>query len=129
MFNRLFFFSNRRRHTICALVTGVQTCALPILAAAHHRPVGQDRWVSDRLARHSVAEGGHVQALSDGRWVQINELRTSEGGIVGIYTDINEAKAEDARERARELAGANSGLQATPEIGRATWRGREGRNR
>src|SRR3546814_7155127 len=29
-----FFFSSRRRHTRCALVTGVQTCALPILACA-----------------------------------------------------------------------------------------------
>src|SRR3546814_10324038 len=28
----LFFFSSRRRHTICALVTVVQTCALPILS-------------------------------------------------------------------------------------------------
>src|SRR3546814_2287203 len=28
-----FFFSSRRRHTRCALVTGVQTCALPILKA------------------------------------------------------------------------------------------------
>src|SRR3546814_1963221 len=28
-----FFFSSRRRHTRCALVTGVQTCALPIYAA------------------------------------------------------------------------------------------------
>src|SRR3546814_8466002 len=28
-----FFFSSRRRHTRCALVTGVQTCALPIF---HH---------------------------------------------------------------------------------------------
>src|SRR3546814_3182309 len=27
-----FFFSSRRRHTSCALVTGVQTCALPISA-------------------------------------------------------------------------------------------------
>src|SRR3546814_18751822 len=53
---RLFFFSSRRRHTRCALVTGVQTCALPIclqrrlqirrapfsapdqLQATHHRP-------------------------------------------------------------------------------------------
>src|SRR3546814_3709332 len=26
-----FFFSSRRRHTRCSLVTGVQTCALPIL--------------------------------------------------------------------------------------------------
>src|SRR3546814_1208007 len=25
-----FFFASRRRHTMCALVTGVQTCALPI---------------------------------------------------------------------------------------------------
>src|SRR3546814_3499678 len=39
-----FFFSSRRRHTRCALVTGVQTCALPISggrdqdidAARHH---------------------------------------------------------------------------------------------
>src|SRR3546814_14308742 len=30
----VFFFSSRRRHTRCALVTGVQTCALPIYSAA-----------------------------------------------------------------------------------------------
>ncbi|MGF7152184.1 signal transduction histidine kinase [Sphingomonas zeicaulis] len=75
--------------------------------------VAPDRWVSDRLARHSIAAGGHVQALADGRWVQINELRTSEGGIVGIYTDITEAKAEDARERARELGEKSVILQTT----------------
>src|SRR3546814_4914432 len=28
-----FFFATRRRHTRCALVTGVQTCALPIFGA------------------------------------------------------------------------------------------------
>src|SRR3546814_20719 len=32
----VFFFSSRRRHTRCALVTGVQTCALPI-----SRPAGR----------------------------------------------------------------------------------------
>src|SRR3546814_16605087 len=31
-----FFFSSRRRHTRCALVTGVQTCALPISHLARH---------------------------------------------------------------------------------------------
>src|SRR3546814_5009716 len=31
MYFCLFFVSSRRRHTRCALVTGVQTCALPIL--------------------------------------------------------------------------------------------------
>src|SRR3546814_2129901 len=40
-----FFFSSRRRHTRCALVTGVQTCALPIclagtgIAESHFAPV------------------------------------------------------------------------------------------
>src|SRR3546814_12453729 len=33
---RLFFLSSRRRHTRCALVTGVQTCALPICGASLH---------------------------------------------------------------------------------------------
>src|SRR3546814_19786746 len=33
----LFFFSSRRRHTRCALVTGVQTCALPIYRAGYAR--------------------------------------------------------------------------------------------
>src|SRR3546814_2082682 len=32
-----FFFSSRRRHTSCALVTGVQTCALPIATIDHAR--------------------------------------------------------------------------------------------
>src|SRR3546814_8093104 len=31
-----FFFSSRRRHTRCALVTGVQTCALPIFVLAYN---------------------------------------------------------------------------------------------
>src|SRR3546814_6301722 len=33
----VFFFSSRRRHTRCALVTGVQTCALPIFLPRRHR--------------------------------------------------------------------------------------------
>src|SRR3546814_1658227 len=37
----LFFFSSRRRHTRCALVTGVQTCALPICA---------NDWIAQDLA-------------------------------------------------------------------------------
>jgi signal transduction histidine kinase/CheY-like chemotaxis protein len=75
--------------------------------------VARDRWVSERMAQRMVASGGHVHALADGRWIQINELRTSEGGIVGVYTDITEVKAEDARLRARELAEKSAILQAT----------------
>src|SRR3546814_9647828 len=36
-----FFFSSRRRHTRCALVTGVQTCALPIFTAMQARSGGR----------------------------------------------------------------------------------------
>src|SRR3546814_2829276 len=39
-----FFFSSRRRHTRCALVTGVQTCALPIYCVGGPPPrSGEDR--------------------------------------------------------------------------------------
>src|SRR3546814_10527176 len=34
LYIRFFCFSSRRRHTRCALVTGVQTCALPICRSA-----------------------------------------------------------------------------------------------
>src|SRR3546814_4680795 len=52
-----FFFSSRRRHTRCALVTGVQTCALPIsqLARRDARPHDHRRRrrnPSDRQQRH-----------------------------------------------------------------------------
>src|SRR3546814_8452293 len=42
---RFFCFSSRRRHTRCALVTGVQTCALPILSSdILSRPVDISRF-------------------------------------------------------------------------------------
>src|SRR3546814_2319233 len=37
----VFFFSSRRRHTRCALVTGVQTCALPICSLIQDDPYGE----------------------------------------------------------------------------------------
>src|SRR3546814_6194934 len=44
----LFFFSSRRRHTSCALVTGVQTCALPI----YHQP--RDEHGEDREQQEAI---------------------------------------------------------------------------
>src|SRR3546814_301732 len=37
IFGFVFFFSSRRRHTRCALVTGVLTCALPIFYVGARR--------------------------------------------------------------------------------------------
>src|SRR3546814_5604454 len=51
------FFSSRRRHTRCALVTGVQTCALPIYAVAVT--------VYDRTGTLAVTDEGQVLVLGD----------------------------------------------------------------
>src|SRR3546814_761826 len=48
------FFSSRRRHTRCALVTGVQTCALPIFALAQQ---------IERLPEHGRGGLGFLVAL------------------------------------------------------------------
>src|SRR3546814_4725473 len=39
----VFFFSSRRRHTRCALVTGVQTCALPISRGVDQHTISSSR--------------------------------------------------------------------------------------
>src|SRR3546814_1988595 len=46
-----FFFSSRRRHTRCALVTGVQTCALPIW-----RRAGRNQSAAEHLQHHAADE-------------------------------------------------------------------------
>src|SRR3546814_7244984 len=50
-----FFFSSRRRHTRCALVTGVQTCALPILAT--FKLTGGVSHFYDKLVGGMIARG------------------------------------------------------------------------
>src|SRR3546814_8647028 len=51
----MFFFSSRRRHTRCALVTGVQTCALPISTKASVRAQRPDALaVRDRSPARTV---------------------------------------------------------------------------
>src|SRR3546814_4702067 len=54
-----FFFSSRRRHTRCALVTGVQTCALPISLVRINRP--EARNALNMEVRRGIAE--HFTAL------------------------------------------------------------------
>src|SRR3546814_5025982 len=46
-----FFFSSRRRHTRCALVTGVQTCALPIFGGSFEEVNRKSRAQSEVVAR------------------------------------------------------------------------------
>src|SRR3546814_363225 len=88
-----FFFSSRRRHTRCALVTGVQTCALPIctvelvdavcdVALVKH-VVAADREgpaVTGRTIRKRRVDEGNIAAEQLGRVFRIRR----HGGFVGI---------------------------------------------
>src|SRR3546814_5367535 len=81
-----FFFSSRRRHTRCALVTGVQTCALPISGC--DLAAGADV-VAHELAvlKHEGEVGGNVDPLRRevvaGRFLVARTLERSEERRVG----------------------------------------------
>src|SRR3546814_2709241 len=65
-----FFFSSRRRHTRCALVTGVQTCALPILLSeAAARLTGLSKADTAAVGEAMFALVG--QALMEGENVKL----------------------------------------------------------
>lgn len=71
----------------------------------------EEEWTAERLARHRNPGEPHVQRRTDGRWLHINERRTTEGGTVAVYTDITGIKraeeeireAKARAERANEL--------------------------
>src|SRR3546814_9950370 len=76
----LFFFSSRRRHTRCALVTGVQTCALPILPK--------------RKGRHPVLDEAQDVALWE-RWkagvTERHIALTDDMAMLALTMDLAEA--------------------------------------
>src|SRR3546814_3093965 len=66
VFSLCFFFSSRRRHTRCALVTGVQTCALPISGCrVRHRT-------------RPAASAGPTAASGSGKAVRSEERRVGK---------------------------------------------------
>src|SRR3546814_8964538 len=62
----LFFFSSRRRHTRCALVTGVQTCALPISVIV----LGLSGAVSHDASAALLVDGELVAAAEEERFIR-----------------------------------------------------------
>src|SRR3546814_13195649 len=61
-----FFFSSRRRHTICALVTGVHTCALPIGLVGTISEIEADRSDSQSVLATVDFLGEGKRGLNDG---------------------------------------------------------------
>jgi PAS domain S-box-containing protein len=70
-----------------------------------------EAWVAERLARHRDPKGTHVHRRSDGRWIQVNERKTDDGGTVATYTDITDVKQaeqaiQESEQRLRVIAEA-----------------------
>src|SRR3546814_2393924 len=99
------FFSSRRRHTRCALVTGVQTCALPICTVklACNAIIGA--WSSIAPAAATAANAGVAAVIAfagtgaDGRSFALTEVVASGAGghpggpgTSGISTDVSNAR-------------------------------------
>src|SRR3546814_15554658 len=98
-----FFFSSRRRHTRCALVTGVQTCALPICVGSGKGTMTLDQIITllvlagviaaliwDRVRADVVALGGAAILLITGA-VRPSEVPAAFGSPA-IVTLSSEAR-------------------------------------
>src|SRR3546814_11644710 len=116
----VFFFSSRRRHTRCALVTGVQTCALPICrggdwkgaratpaaSGVNDRDVQLREHVAQDLglfAEHRVEIAGIAVALDAPQAGALDGLddgglaETDEEGGPGLAADAVPRRSEERR--------------------------------
>src|SRR3546814_9285880 len=107
-----FFFSSRRRHTRCALVTGVQTCALPISQAESLR-----RGKTEMVAK-KVGAGGAVSQVpatslrvGDIVLVEAGDAIPGDGDVIeGIASVDESAITGESAPVIRESGGDRSGV-------------------
>ena len=72
-------------------------------------------WLAERLSHFHAPSGPLLQQRTDGRWVQVNERKTNDGGVVAVYTDVTGIK------RAEEVLRTTQGrltylLTASPSM-------------
>src|SRR3546814_16857292 len=96
-----FFFSSRRRHTRCALVTGVQTCALPICRVdlaprTHMRRVVA---VDGRAVTPDSAAPAGTMAFGELMWMEgpACGLASPVIGAAGPVLALAEVSSEESR--------------------------------
>jgi len=85
----------------------------------HPEAVGRiDEWVAERLHKHLNPGDPFEQDRGNGQWLLIGERRTSEGGIVGTWTDVSQLKRQERLLRSSEerLSSALQMLQTLIEI-------------
>jgi signal transduction histidine kinase len=74
----------------------------------------EDQWVAERLAQFHAPTGPIELRFKGGRWHQVAERRTSDGGLVAITTDVTEARQRESelREIGQDLHDNNLLLDA-----------------
>src|SRR3546814_19538842 len=118
----IVLFSSRRRHTRCALVTGVQTCALPIFT------IGKSRERALLCASHSARTVSAYVYTSAGPGESSTDL--SWDGQSMIY-ELGDELAQSERFRDQgdilyaDIAVQRRRLERLRQTGRAWRRGRE----
>src|SRR3546814_9128717 len=117
----LFFFSSRRRHTRCALVTGVQTCALPISGKFRELCSLVGTVIDDTVLQVAVSGPEQVELQLAGG-IQLLDLRDQSAALV--HADV--AGDQDSQGFARtDVAGRSeehtSELQSLMRISYAVF--------
>src|SRR3546814_21044712 len=88
-----FFFSSRRRHTRCALVTGVQTCALPIFGKQlRYMQNPRAEAIRSLLETFDAAWATQLDTLLDDNGGRVKE---SIGSLVGQRNTIAHGRTSD----------------------------------
>jgi two-component system, sensor histidine kinase len=92
------------------LVSGVKLADVARTAAERGQDADgiddMEAWVENRLTEFREGRVKHEQHLQDGRWLLCSEGKTSDGGLVGVRTDITRHKADEAELLAAKDAAA-----------------------
>lgn len=95
------------RHIIQPGVSFEELIRHAISMAPPRRPTPgrNEDWIRDRLSRHRNPGTPDEIQLDDGRWIKVSEMRTADGGSVGIRTDVTCLKLieQELQKRISEL--------------------------
>src|SRR3546814_5978531 len=87
----MFFFSSRRRHTRCALVTGVQTCALPISREEVDQVICWLTGYSKAVLQQQIKKESDFQTF----FAEAPEIHPNSSLIKGVVCGVRVEEIED----------------------------------
>jgi len=98
--NRLVL-CNSKYQQLHGLPDGLVKTGTPYALIKRH---GRHNIIADDLPAEGMARSVEARVEEDGRWLQINERRTNDGGFVSVGTDITSLKEKEAALIEQELA-------------------------